>query len=143
MATDAEATLRKAIDEWLTALKAKDLDGLMSHYAPDVVVFNLATPLAYNGLDAARENWRQWFTSWEPPLQYEMHDLTIAADGDVAVSHSLNHIAGKDSKGKEMDIWIRVTVGFRRSGGRWLTTHEHVSVPFDMENGQARLDLKP
>jgi hypothetical protein len=27
--------------------------------------------------------------------------------------------------------------------GRWMVTHEHVSVPFDMKSGQALMDLKP
>jgi hypothetical protein len=28
-------------------------------------------------------------------------------------------------------------------GGQWLIEHEHVSVPVDVENGKAVLDLKP
>jgi ketosteroid isomerase-like protein len=39
--------------------------------------------------------------------------------------------------------WLRSTLGFRKIDGRWRVAHQHVSVPFDMESGQAKLDLKP
>ena len=38
---------------------------------------------------------------------------------------------------------MRVTVCFRRTGGRWLIAHEHFSVPFDMESGKALMNLEP
>jgi ketosteroid isomerase-like protein len=37
-----EAQIRKLIDNWVNALRAKDLDGLMSHYAPDILTFDIA-----------------------------------------------------------------------------------------------------
>ena len=37
----------------------------------------------------------------------------------------------------------RATVCFGKVDGKWMITHEHNSVPFNMENGQASLDLKP
>jgi ketosteroid isomerase-like protein len=45
--------------------------------------------------------------------------------------------------GQEIDIWLRATVGYRKTDGRWLVVHEHVSVPIDMESGKALFDLKP
>ena len=39
--------------------------------------------------------------------------------------------------------WVRVTVCFKKSDGKWLVTHEHVSAPIDVEKGKALLDLKP
>jgi ketosteroid isomerase-like protein len=38
---------------------------------------------------------------------------------------------------------MRGTVGYRRTGGRWLIVHEHYSVPFDPESGKALLRLEP
>ena len=38
---------------------------------------------------------------------------------------------------------LRVTVGYRKTGGKWLVTHEHVSMPIDMKTGKAPTDLKP
>jgi ketosteroid isomerase-like protein len=35
------------------------------------------------------------------------------------------------------------TNAVRKIGGQWKVTHEHLSVPYDMETGKASLDLKP
>jgi ketosteroid isomerase-like protein len=40
-------------------------------------------------------------------------------------------------------MWFRTTLGFRRTVGRWLITHEHGSVPFNPKSGKASLSLKP
>jgi ketosteroid isomerase-like protein len=47
--TTAEAQIRALIDDWVKALRAKDVDGVMSHYAADIVTFDLAPPLEYRG----------------------------------------------------------------------------------------------
>src|SRR5215510_15127189 len=36
-----EAKIRELIDRWLKALRTKDLDGIMSCYSPDVLLFDL------------------------------------------------------------------------------------------------------
>lgn len=41
-------------------------------------------------------------------------------------------------------LWFRVTLGLRRVGGRWLVTHEHESVPFEMDGSfRASTGLTP
>jgi uncharacterized protein (TIGR02246 family) len=137
-----ETELRQLIDEWTKALRAKDIDGVMANYAPDVVVFGITGPLKYSGWKQHREFWENMFKTIDGPIDYEMRDLTITAKGDVAFSHGINRMGGRSKKGPE-DTWIRVTVCYRRTNGKWLVTHEHVSVPFDMKTGQALMDLKP
>jgi ketosteroid isomerase-like protein len=34
-------------------------------------------------------------------------------------------------------------MGFRKQNGRWKLVHQHSSVPFDMDSGQAMLELQP
>jgi ketosteroid isomerase-like protein len=38
---------------------------------------------------------------------------------------------------------VRVTTGLEKMSGRWMVTHEHISVPFNMQTMQALLDLQP
>lgn len=40
-------------------------------------------------------------------------------------------------------MWWRMTIGYRKIDGTWMVIHEHNSVPFDTETGQASLGLKP
>jgi hypothetical protein len=35
------------------------------------------------------------------------------------------------------------TNAVRKIGGQWKVTHEHLSVPYEMETGKASFDLKP
>jgi ketosteroid isomerase-like protein len=62
----------------------------------------------------------------------------------VAFCHSLNRSSGTRTNGEETDVWVRATVCLRKIGDRWTVTHEHVSVPFEMEPPyKASLDLRP
>jgi ketosteroid isomerase-like protein len=107
------------------------------------VLFLPAPPLKYVGVDAYRKSTEAWLSGWQGPLEYEFTDVHITAGDDVAVWHSLNHMSGTTTNGKKSEAWMRATVCFNKIDGRWLVTHEHVSVPFDMKSGQALMDLKP
>jgi ketosteroid isomerase-like protein len=116
----------------------------MSHYAPDIRSFDLAPPLQYEGADALRKSLAEWFLTFRGPVGYEIRDLSITAGDEVAFGHSLNHISGARTTGDDTDVWVRGTVCFRRIGGKWRITHEHLSVPFEMEPPfKACLELKP
>jgi ketosteroid isomerase-like protein len=139
-----EVEIRQLIDSWTKAVRAKDVNGVVSHYAPDIVSFDLAPPLRYQGADALRKSLAEWFVTFRGPVGYELRDLSITAGDSVAFCHSLNRISGARTTGEETDVWGRGTVGFRRIGGKWTVTHEHLSVPFEMEPPfKASLDLKP
>ena len=139
-----EAQIRQRIDGWTKALHSKDLDGLMSHYAEDIVVFDVPPPLRYDGAVTYRKNWADWFASFRGPnVGYEIRDLSITAGDDVAFCRSLNRITGARTSGEDTDVWVRATVCFRKIDGTWLVTHEHVSVPINMQTFHAELDLKP
>ncbi len=139
-----EARIRQLIDGWARALRAKDIEGVMSHYARDILLFDLAPPLQYQGANAYRKNWEEWFATWQGPIGYEIHNLSVTAGDEVAFSHSLNRISGTRTGGEKTDVWVRATACRRKINGKWLITHEHVSVPFYMDGSyRAAVDLKP
>jgi ketosteroid isomerase-like protein len=139
-----EAQIRQLIDGLAKALRAKNVNGVMSNYAADVLTFDIVPPLQYLGADAYRKNWEEWFASWPGPIGYEIRDLSITAGDGVAFSHSLNRIHGKRTNGEDTDVWVRVTACFRKMNGKWKVTHEHISVPFYMDgSNRAAVDLKP
>jgi uncharacterized protein (TIGR02246 family) len=136
--------VRQLIQDWATAIRAKDLDRAMSYYAPSVVSFDLAPPLQYAGADAIRKGLAQWFPTWAGAIGYEIRDLSVTVGGDVAFCRSLNHMTGKRTDGTETDVWVRATTGCQKVDGRWRIVHEHASVPLYMDGGtRAALDLKP
>lgn len=115
----------------------------MALYAPDIVSFDLGPPLRHVGATAKRQNWVDAFAMYQPPLGYEMRDLTIAVGDDVAFGHSLNRISGTLKNGHRSDHWLRWTACFRKIDGKWLIVHDHVSLPVDFESGRALFDLEP
>jgi uncharacterized protein (TIGR02246 family) len=141
-ATD-EARIRALIEERVGAVRAKDINALMSHHAPDVVMFDALNPLQYVGADAVRERAEQWFSWYRDSIGYEVRDLSIAAGDGAAFCHYLYRVSGTMTNGREVDMWVRSTICFRKIDGEWTVTHEHTSVPFDAESGKASVDLQP
>jgi uncharacterized protein (TIGR02246 family) len=138
-----QAQLLKLLENWASAIRAKDIDARMSNYAPNVSLFDVVEPLEYFGRDAIKQRAAEWFSTFDGPLGFEMHDLRISSDGDVAFSHSLNHISGTKTDGEKLDMWWRATVCYRKMDDEWMVTHEHNSVPFDPRSGRASVELKP
>lgn len=141
--TSAEVQIRALIDQRIEAVRGKNVDRALASIAPDVLMFDVVNPLQAHGSDASRQRTEAWFSSFQGPIGVEMRDLSIATGGDVAFSHSLNRYSGTQTGGVEIDMWVRATTCYRKVDGRWMITHEHQSVPFDGENGQALLDLQP
>ena len=140
----AETEIRTLMDNWTRAVRAKDAKAVVSHFAADIVTFDLAPPLQHSGANAIEKSLEEWFPTFDGPVGYEVRDLSIAAGDDTAFSHSLNRISGKRTGGEETDVWVRATVCYRKIGGKWKVVHEHSSVPFYMDGSyKAAVDLKP
>ena len=138
-----EDQVRERIESWIEALRAKDVDGVMSHCTPDVLSFDLAPPLEHRGKEV-RRGFEEWFPTWAGRIGYELRDLTITTSGDLAFSHSLDHLTGKRTDGEKTDVWFRSTVCLRKLGGAWKVVHVHSSVPFYMDGSyRASVDLQP
>ena len=139
----SEELLRKRLHDWAAALSAKAIDEVMSLYAPDIASFDIVPPLRYAGTENKRRAWEKAFATYAGPIVYEMRDVNVTVDADLAFVQSLNHISGTLASGVQNDMWLRWTACFRRIDGVWLVVHDHASVPADLEHGRAILDLTP
>jgi uncharacterized protein (TIGR02246 family) len=140
-----EAQVRAVVDDWARALGEKDADRVLSYHAPECVHFGLAPPLQLAGAAANDKTLLEgWFASWEGPIGYETRDLRIVVGDEVALCHGLTRMTGTRTTGERTDLWFRQTLGFRKIAGVWKLTHEHESVPFQMDGTlKAAIDLKP
>ncbi len=142
----AEALIRQRVEDAVKALNAKDIDGLMSLYAPDIVSFDIAPhfgALRYAGADNKRRAWQEALDTFTGPFAYEVYDLNVTTHGELAFVHSLNHLNATLASGQITDLWLRWTACLRRIDGVWLIVHDHVSVPADLEYGHAVLSITP
>ena len=138
-----EAEIKRGIEGGVEAIRDKNIEGVMSLYAQEVVSFDIVPPLRYVGADAFRKAWEEVFSSFQGSIGYEIHDLSITVGDDVAFTHSLNRISGTMNTGQKTALWLRWTACFRKINGKWLIVHHHNSVPVDLETGHAVLSLKP
>ena len=141
--SDDEAVIRKLMDDRAEAVRNKDVSASITNLDPDVLSFDVVNPLQRLGSDASRKRAEQWFSSFQGPIGFEIRDLNITTGADVAFCHGLSHVSATNTNGQKLDMWWRTTAGLRKMDGKWMITHEHNSVPFDVENGKASLDLKP
>ena len=135
--------IRGWLDRWTKAFAAKDVDAIMALYADDVIAYDVVPPLQYVGKAEYRSDYLQFLSQYEDNLKVEMRDLHVGANGDLGYAAGLELISGTLKGGHKSELWVRFTSLFRKSGGRWLDFHDHVSVPSDIESGKAMLELKP
>ena len=138
------AEIQSLMDSWLRAVKAMDVEQIMSHYAHDLLAFDAVSQLQFKGAEAYGKHWRTCMALCPGPTIFEVHDSEITAGDDVAFAHYLIRCGGIDDEtSEERASWMRGTVCFRKISGEWKIVHEHFSVPFEMESNKALLDLQP
>lgn len=140
-----EAAIRALEQNFSDAVKAKDVDKIMSNYVTGekLVVFDVVPPRQYVGSDAYKKDWQTFLSTFDGPVTLEISGLEITAVGNLAYGYSFQHVAGKGSDGNPIDLTVRVTDVYRKAGGKWLIVHEHISVPVDLSTGKADLKSTP
>jgi uncharacterized protein (TIGR02246 family) len=138
-----ENDIRNLLDEQAAAIRAKDAKAALANVAPDVLFYDLVDPLRSAGLEAMQKRLDEWLSSFEGDVNYEVIDLKVVTDGDVGFAFGLAAVRGLLKDRRKLEMSWRVTYCCQKLNGKWLITHEHSSVPFNMETGKASLDLKP
>ena len=124
-----ELEIHLRIDTLADAIRNKNLDRVMTHYAPDVAAYGLLPPLDSHGIAAYRKNIEKWFESMAGRICYELLDVQVSASETHAFCHCLVHVLGARTGGGRADYWVRITRGWRKVDGEWLVAHELISMP--------------
>jgi len=127
-----EAELRHRIDSLVQAIRDKNVDDVMAHYAPDIIVYDLMPPFEVRSADAYRKNFERWFASMQGPIDYQLQDLRVSLSESHAFTHWVGHVKGARPGGEKADYCVRATTCFQKANGQWLVAHEHISQPAAM-----------
>jgi len=139
----AEAEIRAQVDNWLHAVLAMDIAGIVSHYAPDILAFDAVSQLPLQGVDVYSKHWHACLAMCCPDTMIvERHDVHVAAGDDVAFATARTRCGGTGKNGKAKAEWLRMTAGDRTTHGKWMVVPEHCSAPFAMETLKV-LDVQP
>jgi len=105
-------------------------------------MFEGINPLTSAASRLARTRAEEWFASFDGRIEAERRDLSIAGDDDVAFSHGMHHYTGTQPGVGRVEVRVRVTCCYRRNNGKWILTHEHASMPFDIQGSEARMQAR-
>ena len=105
------------------------MDGVLADHAEDIVMYDVPPPDdGVRGIEAYRATWPPFFT-WQQGASFEIVSLDVTAGDDVAFAHALLRCGTQDELRADPDNRLRLTIGLRREGGRWVVAHEHHSFP--------------
>ena len=138
-----ETEIRTLILNFVAAFRERDINKLLSFYAPEVVAFDIEPPLQYLNKNDFKKSW-DILSEFQDGATLEPKDLSIRVNENLGFSRCLYHFSGTTKQdGKSVDFWMRNTACFEKINGQWLIVHEHLSVPVNVMDGKARTDLKP
>jgi len=142
---DDKGDIRALETRFVEALKAKDVNAIMSVYVPNetLVVFDVVPPRQYVGWKAYKKDWEDFLALFDGTIMVELTDLHVTTVSSVGYGHSIQRVSGHMRDGKTLDLTVRVTDVYRKVKGKWLIVHEHVSVPVDLATGKPDLESKP
>jgi uncharacterized protein (TIGR02246 family) len=129
MATDEEQ-IRTLIERWAEAVHRGDMAGVLADHADDIVMFDVPPPYeGVRGIDAYRETWPPFFEWQARGASFEIVELDVTTGEDVAYAFALLRCGTQQDLAENPENRLRLTLGLRKEGGRWVVAHEHHSFP--------------
>ena len=123
-----EQQIRDLVERWAAAAHDGDLPAVLADHAAEIVMFDVPPPYqGVRGLDAYRETWPGFFEWQASGAVFEIESLEVTAGAEVAFAVALLRCGTPEQFEREPDQRLRLTVGLRKTGGRWTVTHEHHS----------------
>jgi uncharacterized protein (TIGR02246 family) len=126
--TNDETEIRELIARWSKAVREEDLPGIRADHDPDILMFDVPPPFLSRGLDSYMTTWQTFFAWQAKPVEFDFHDVEIAAGKEVAFATAIGRCCDLSS-GKKVQLEFRLTMGLRKHNGRWRIVHEHHSLP--------------
>jgi uncharacterized protein (TIGR02246 family) len=124
-----EMDIQALIERWAKAVREEDRAGIRADHDSEMLMFDVPPPFLSRGLDAYMATWETFFSRAEKPVAFDFHDVEITAGKDVAFATATGQCVDVDPKGKREELEFRLTMCFRKIGGRWRIVHEHHSLP--------------
>lgn len=123
-----EAQIETLIENWALAVRKRDMDGILAHHAPDIVMYDVPPPFQSIGIAAYRQTWETFFDFTEPGI-FNIEKLYIKTNENIAFCYATMECSDKSDTGEFVDLPFRLTIGLEKTNGQWLIIHEHHSIP--------------
>lgn len=130
--SDDRQQIRDLIERWTAAVRGGDLAGVLADHADDIVMYDVPPPYqGIHGIDAYRQAWPGFFQWQATGATFERVSLDVTAGDTVAYAHALLRCGTPEDLAEKPHFLLRLTLGLRKEGNRWVVAHEHHSFPDD------------
>ncbi|MCY4726413.1 SgcJ/EcaC family oxidoreductase [Nocardioides sp. STR2] len=120
--------VRELVRRWAAAVHGGDLGTVVADHADDIVMFDVPPPhRGVRGIEAYKETWPPFFEWQRSGAVFEIDELEVEAGDDVAYAFALLRCGTPEELAERPEQRLRLTLGLRREGGRWVVAHEHHS----------------
>lgn len=87
-----ETEIRNLIESWAKAVRAREIDGVLTGHTDDMVMFDVPPPVVVAGIDAYRKTWPEFF-KWQRQGggSFDIVSLDVTAGDDVAFATAVHH----------------------------------------------------
>ena len=128
--TEDDKRIRALIERWAKAVHEGDMDGVLADHSSDIVMFDVPPPNeGVRGIEAYRATWPPFFEWQRQGAIFEIVSLHITAGDEVAFAHALLRCGTREELAENPENRLRLSIGLRKQGGRWIVSHEHHSFP--------------
>ena len=134
-----EADIRALIERWAKAVREENRAGIRADHDPAMLMFDVPPPFLSRGLDAYMATWEMFFSSVEKPVAFAFHDVQVTCGQDVGFATVIGRCVNIDTNGKREPLEFRLTMGLRKTEGRWRVVHEHHSLPAVEESQRTKV----
>ncbi|UAL47923.1 nuclear transport factor 2 family protein [Sutcliffiella horikoshii] len=135
------------LENYKRAIYEKDVESFLAIYDKNVHIYDCWGKWESKGITLWRENVVNWFGGMREEgelLKVDFCDVTIEENMNLAFVHCAVTFAAYSGKSEEKlrQITNRFTFGLKKVNETWLITHEHSSLPIDMETGRGMFDSR-
>ena len=127
--TKDEIVIRNLVENWASAVRRKDLSGILRNHSPSMLMFDVPPPLQSKGIEAYEKSWDLFFSWSHDPVVFDIGEMNITAGNDVAFVTAVMRCAGTEANGDDIELDFRLTIGLRKIDNQWIVVHEHHSIP--------------
>ncbi len=139
--------IQDVLENYKSAIYEKDVERLLASYSTDIHIYDCWQNWESIGISEWKDSVIGWFKSLKEEsvlLKVDFNDLVITDNMNIAFVHcAVTFAAHNEETGEKLrQMTNRFTFGLSKENESWTITHEHSSLPIDMETGKGIFNLK-
>ena len=135
------------LENYKSAIFEKDVERFLATYGPEIHIYDCWGKWESKGFSPLRDNVEEWFDGLRADnvsIKVDFNDLVVEENINLAFIHCSvtfsEHAIQSGEKLRQMTN--RFTFCLRKENESWFITHEHSSLPLNMETGKAIFNLR-